>query len=677
MSKKISKIEKFNYQNIVTLNQSVADKRFLILDLWEDIRSGTAFTSKKTTHTADQNRYNQIFLQINDLRVLNFSDGKVYFDLTDRDDVVDAITSIEEKIMVILKNYLASIHKKGKFNFRSAIKDDRGDNEQGNIILALNLSNQDYEVTFYDIAKKRSNCSLVNKQGATFNIILELMYINFDMKKGEIVADTRMRMCMETRIKMMDVNMFIQDEKKYDNNHCDNRSDNRSDENQSRTQNVKSITQSFDITQTDVFDEDVVPENNTNFVKEKSKQNISIHSSTPTQTKNISKSFEDLEKENILSLNILDEILAPKQTQTSNFKQVSDPQRVEIKGGSMTELKNVKTNPPITVIPVSSTPQTKTSQIVKMTSDKTTPQPTSPVVKDTIDNKKPTAAVISVVKAVESLNENDSDDVFSKSSDESDNDDDQRVSSRNTQMNNTSFGKIENIDMNDNDDSEDQEMNEDSDDKINTSTRISAQNQENMVVENDPIDDDNDEIVESLDESENDENNSENNDDNKENENESEDELITEGPVQDQTDDATSDASNESDIMANLSEIYKQTEINRKTKKEVLEDTKPSIRTKINPEIKLDPKPLVHNTSAKQESTLSPQTKGNIKHDINPVHHTLNSGKQIENKTIVKPEQKKVTIRGSNTILLSDDISDNDAEDIIKSLLKKNIAKKK
>ena len=309
MSKKISKIENFNYQNIVTLNQSVADKRFLMLDLWEDIRTGA---SNIPSH--NHNRYNQIFLQINDLHVLNFSEGRVFFDLTDRADVIDAITSIETKIISLLKNYLASIHKKGKFSFRSVIKDDRGDKKQGNVVLALNLSNQDYEVSFYDIAKKRSNCSLINKQYARFNIILELMYINFDMKKGEIVADTRMRMCMETRVRMMDVDLFIQDEKKS------------SDTNQSKTQSVE---QSFDITQTDVFEEDV---------PEKIKKE-SVRQNTPTNEPVIAPkhiesgliSFDELEKDNDQSLSILDMIIRGSPQKQTIKPQVSASQETKTK----------------------------------------------------------------------------------------------------------------------------------------------------------------------------------------------------------------------------------------------------------------------------------------------------------------------------------------------------------
>jgi hypothetical protein len=510
MSKKISKIENFNYQNIVTLNQSVADKRFLMLDLWEDIRTGA---SNIPQH--NHNRYNQIFLQINDLHVLNFSEGRVFFDLTDRADVIDAITSIETKIISLLKNYLASIHKKGKFSFRSVIKDDRGDKKQGNVVLALNLSNQDYEVSFYDIAKKRSNCSLINKQYARFNIILELMYINFDMKKGEIVADTRMRMCMETRIRMMDVDLFIQDEKKS------------SDKNQSKTQSVE---QSFDITQTDVFEEDV-PEK---IKKESVRQNTPTNEPVdiPKHIESGLISFEEIEKDNDQSLGILDMII-----------RVS-PQKQTIK------------------------PQASASQETKTMSDKQ------------MSDKQMSDKQMSDNDSVESLISGNDENVFSDSSDGENHESEHTNTKESPPVSvstNTRHGipvdekttsdheaKIEHLDLNDN--------NEDVDD--------------DLIAESEAL-------------------------------YESEDELIAEDFGQDQSD-ITSDNSN---VMENLNNIYKQTEINRQKKKAVTVSIPPSN------------KPFVY--------------------------------QEKENKQ-------------DNIILLSNSASDddNETEDIIKTLLKKTLLKR-
>src|ERR1700692_4393466 len=92
MSDRITKIENFPYQNIVTLNQSVTDKRYLIFDLWSDPANPSA-----------QTRYKQIFLQINDLKILCIKEGQIYFDLTKRRDVIDSMYSIEEHIFLLLK----------------------------------------------------------------------------------------------------------------------------------------------------------------------------------------------------------------------------------------------------------------------------------------------------------------------------------------------------------------------------------------------------------------------------------------------------------------------------------------------------------------------------------------------------------------------------------------------
>ena len=197
MSKKISKIETFNYQNIVTVKQIVENNRYLILDLWEDIRLNDIKILKN-------NRYKQIFLQINDLMLTNYIDNIAYFDLTDRSDVIDAMSSIEHKLINILKNYLSSIKKKGRFTFRSIIKDDRGSIDHSNkVVLELNLKNKDYDISFYDIMKNHSNSKIFNNKDSKFNVILEIMSINFDMIKGEIVSDTRLRIVMESAYVIM------------------------------------------------------------------------------------------------------------------------------------------------------------------------------------------------------------------------------------------------------------------------------------------------------------------------------------------------------------------------------------------------------------------------------------------------------------------------------------------
>lgn len=764
MSKKISKIEKFNYQNIVTLNQSVADKRFLILDLWEDIRSNTP-NAQKTSRNADQNRYNQIFLQINDLHVLNFSDGKVYFDLTDRDDVIDAITSIEVKIMSVLKNYLASIHKKGKFNFRSVIKDDRGANDQGNIVLALNLSNQDYEAIFYDIAKKRSNCSLINKQDAAFNVILELMYINFDMKKGEIVADTRLRMCMETRIRLTDVDMFIQDEKKSSDNH----SDTRSDENPSRTQSVKSIKQSFDITQTDVFEDDDEPQKNTktvtkqsspksvnqtgaNVISSKPVANTTSSSSkgtsdtqplpktgvsAPTPKQKLSpKSFEELERENMQSLNILDEILAPSKPVTKSTATIPEPKpmpHVNGVGSNTVPGQVVPSKQEVKPMASLSSEKTVSSEQVDKKQHSQNNVPGSTVQKQTAGTTiSPThqPVAVTVSKTVQNLNLSDEDDdVFSQSSESEDEHNTDEGTDKQTQKTVKRLENEQDTDLHRDEDDEEQDQEQ---------TSALADDDDDLLDDNgdtnDNQEDQDDEIVESLDEEEEPEVDQDQDDDELISEDhqqvdaDSDDEIHdvkqnktnSQNTMNSMLSDAMNDTtSDDSDIMANLNAIYKQTEINRQSKKEAGTNSanKPTVKTEMNLDIKPGQKigtqpvkqpvnqSVQNSVSSKQvvgsfqkpESTKtqvpvtkadneknkeSSKTGGNQqdKHPV-PAKQPVKQTPQNQDKkgTVDKPVAKVEQKKSDKVIQLSDDTSDhdNDAEDIIKSLLKKNISKKK
>src|SRR5579872_430462 len=162
MSKKISKIDKFNCKNVVTLNAHVSNNRYLVLDLWEN----------------DNNEYKQIFLQINNLKVINFNESRVYFDLTNRSDVINAMFAIEDHMISILKVHLCKLrikHRaKDSTNFRSVIKNNKNTNAH---ILVLNLVNQDYNVNVFDSNKKQVDIHYFTKQNTTFNVILEFMYI--------------------------------------------------------------------------------------------------------------------------------------------------------------------------------------------------------------------------------------------------------------------------------------------------------------------------------------------------------------------------------------------------------------------------------------------------------------------------------------------------------------------
>lgn len=244
MSKKISKIEEFNHQNVVTLNQRVTgDRRYLILDLWEDIE---LTPNSRNQPTGD--RYRQIFLQINNLEVLNFGNGRIYFDLENRNDVINSMIKIEDKIMLVLKNYLEKINKRGKFNFRSVMKDESTLDGNKKVVLALNVSNHDYEINMFDSNKRRSNYSILNTN-STFNIILELMYIQFDMKEGMIMIDTRLRLIMQNQIKPERVQLTNID------NFIDVPQQPEQSVEQSTVQ-IENIKKNFDSTQTEVFEDD-------------------------------------------------------------------------------------------------------------------------------------------------------------------------------------------------------------------------------------------------------------------------------------------------------------------------------------------------------------------------------------------------------------------------------------
>lgn len=649
MSKKISKIEKFNCQTIVTLNQSVSDKRYLILDLWEDIRTGTTSNTSKESvsqRNIDHNRYNQIFLQINDLKVLNHSDGRVYFDLTDRDDVIDAITSLEVKTIQILKNYLASINKKGKFNFRSIIKDDRYDNDQGNIVLALNLVNQDYDVTFYDIAKKRANCSLINKQCACFNVILELMYINFDMQKGEIVADTRLRMCVETRVKMTDVSLFIQDDTKTIDFDTKN-------ENNQKHQNTESIKQSFDITQTEVFEE--------THGKTKSKVSDTVPDTASTQSTRSVKGSDtaltqinnNMEHLNTQSLDILDEILTPLKVSNKSKQFDSD---LSPKNDTMF---NLLSNTSTKSKPVQK--KETNDKISKSVQTTDIPHPSLKITSETTDSDKSRfdskSGALSLLSDVQNPTLKDND-----LTQDSDN---ESVSH--------CIPKDQTVEANH--DNEEKEFS-DSSEGYESQKELHSDEHDDREKEKDNRADydaeQSEDMVESLDVSDHDDAD----DQQPENIDESnDDEPIATDTAQDDNDDFDDITSDDSDIMTNLNNIYKQTELLRKAKNESMDIS-------------------LKNSTLRQVDTNSKNLREGTKNEADKEVITHNNSKQskIPDLKPLSTATKHVRIQesGKNNasaksvgktekiIQLSDDVSsDTDAEDIIKSLLKKNIEKKK
>ena len=269
---KIIKIEYFDYQNIVTLNQHVTGKRYLIFDLWEDTRNSNNLNSnniKNSNNVKNFNnsivnnkydqQYKQIFLQINDLKVLNIKEGQVHFDLSKREDVIKSMFNIEEHILLILKKYLAKLDKKGNFNFCSVIKYDNPDNmsannnmNTNNVALTLNLNNDDYDVGFYTREKQRTDMNILSRRDTSYNIIIEIMYIYFDMIKGVIVVDTRLRMVLENhvhpiRLQINNPDNFIQDDKHSEFTYKHD---------YQLSPSIHGIKQSFDVTKTEIFEDD-------------------------------------------------------------------------------------------------------------------------------------------------------------------------------------------------------------------------------------------------------------------------------------------------------------------------------------------------------------------------------------------------------------------------------------
>lgn len=232
---KTSKIDQYPYANIVSLNQNVLDRRFLVFDLWEE-------TKKEST----QDKFKQIFFQIDELNILGMTNGAIHFDLTKRSEVIQSINSIEDHILEILKRYLAKINKKGKFSFCSVVKNNVNDatgKNVGNMILALNINNDDYPLSIYNRNGNKTDISIL-KSGSKVSIIVEITNLYLDMVEGKIVIDTRLRMIKENSIKPKRVQL----------SNVDIFSDVIEKDEQCET-TVSEIQNSFDVTKTEMYRE--------------------------------------------------------------------------------------------------------------------------------------------------------------------------------------------------------------------------------------------------------------------------------------------------------------------------------------------------------------------------------------------------------------------------------------
>lgn len=228
MSTTIFKIDKFDINDIISIDQKVTDKRYLVFDL-----------RTKNTNIKESG---QILIQINDLEIINKSYDTIYFDITDKQVIENKLNSIEEKILAILRQYLKHHNKKGSFEFNSLIKS----NENNQKIISFNLVNDDYPINCFD--KNKTKISMDDLQQNTYcNIVIEIMYMYLDMIKGSIVIDSRLRLIIENKIiqkreQITNIDLFIEDE-----------NDSVSEENISS--NIYNIENSFDITKTEHFEE--------------------------------------------------------------------------------------------------------------------------------------------------------------------------------------------------------------------------------------------------------------------------------------------------------------------------------------------------------------------------------------------------------------------------------------
>jgi len=291
MSFKVTKIEQFN-NKLVTLTQKTAQNKYLILDIWED-----------NNDTVHKDRYKQVLLQINNLKIHNISDNRIYFDITDRQDVINSITKIEDNTIELLKSFLLKINKKGKFNFLSVVKMNNS-----KTLMVLDLNNEDYSIKIFDHDKKIRDISFMSNNTNSFNIIIELMSINFDMFTGNIVIDTRLRMVMSNppnivRSHLTDPDLFIKDDNINIHNNIQNQNDHK---------------KPFDLTQTEVINDD----SDRDDLKPELKDNLAEYVSSDTKD---TKGKEKNRNKNNVSVQIDPKPIIMDTTTISNKTSLTPP----------------------------------------------------------------------------------------------------------------------------------------------------------------------------------------------------------------------------------------------------------------------------------------------------------------------------------------------------------------
>jgi hypothetical protein len=125
---RVHTLSNYTNLNIVNITQKVENNKNLVLDLWnQDVNKN----------------YSQIFLLLNNLKLLNKNSKTLTFEVSENHDLRIMINTIEDKAIELLKVYLAKINKKGKFSFNSNIKD----------LKILELKNENYDI--YDNSKNK------------------------------------------------------------------------------------------------------------------------------------------------------------------------------------------------------------------------------------------------------------------------------------------------------------------------------------------------------------------------------------------------------------------------------------------------------------------------------------------------------------------------------------------
>lgn len=197
MDQKILLLQNAEFDKYVSLNKTVLDSRYLLLDLWNN---------------PSKEEYHQILLQLDRLKISGIDENRISFDITNNGELIGKIKNLESRCIDILRGYLQQIKKKGKFNFMSILK-----NDESNIFLTLATETEDYKPSLFDNIKNRVSFSYFHElpTNITVNILLELYGIKLDMISGNITVDIRLRLMIEnmiapTRTKINNVDFFIQ-----------------------------------------------------------------------------------------------------------------------------------------------------------------------------------------------------------------------------------------------------------------------------------------------------------------------------------------------------------------------------------------------------------------------------------------------------------------------------------